>query len=65
MKNEYELKSNLLKAIENWLESETAGENDLGYISDNMTQNMAEAAWIIYKQNKDAIDFAQRELRSM
>lgn len=51
--NEFYYKANLKKAINLWLNKITSDDNDLGYISDNIVDNMTEAAWLIIKQNKD------------
>ena len=58
--NEFYFKAQLLSKIEEFL-SEELGDHDLGYIPDNIAQNMTEAAWLIIVANKDLNNYFERE----
>lgn len=62
MQNEFYYKSLLANAINKVMEEITNDENELGYISENMTAHMTEAAFLILKQNMDTNEYFNKEV---
>jgi hypothetical protein len=60
--NEFYYKAELKKAISKWLQKITSDDNDLGYIPDEIEDNMTEAAWLIMKANKDCNNYFEKEV---
>lgn len=59
MQNEYYYKLKLGKLIDKYLDDITSEDNELGWIPDEMSKNMAEAAWLILKQNVETNEFIE------
>lgn len=59
--SEYHYKAGLKSAIDKWLDKVTINDNDLGYIPDELVDNMTEAAWLIIKQNKDLNNYLEQQ----
>jgi len=62
MQNEFYYKSKLNNAISKFIEEITLDDNELGFISENMTLIMTEAAWLIVKQSVDTNDYFNSEV---
>lgn len=55
--NEFYYKSKLVAKMEEFIGKELSDDHDLGFLSDNLAINMAEAAYLVLKQNKDVNDY--------
>jgi hypothetical protein len=60
MNNEYYYLNELKLKMEQFIEDE-CGENEFGYLPDNLGKRMAEAAFAVLQNNKEVTDYLQRE----
>lgn len=62
MQNEHFYRQELENKIEEWLDEMLAdGDHEFGYVSDNLVENMANAAWSVISQNTDSNNFFKKE----
>jgi len=57
MENEYYYRNQLQGIMETFIENETTDHSDFGWLSNDIAKNMADAAFIILKQNLDLNKF--------
>ena len=61
MENEFYYKSELQNVIEKFLNKEASiDNNEFGYIPDALSKNMAEAAYLVLKQNAETNIFIEQ-----
>lgn len=60
MENEYYYLNVLENKMQEFLEEES-GENDFGYVPDNIQRRMAEAAFAVLKNNRELWDYLEKE----
>ena len=61
LQNEFYYKNLLQIKIAEFITEVTEGDNELGYLSENIDGNMTEAAWLILKQSIDTSDLFESE----
>ncbi len=58
--NEYYYKNRLLTKMNEFIDKDLSDDHDLGYLSENLAVHMAEAAYLILKQNQDVNEYIEK-----
>lgn len=61
MQNEFYYLNNLEVAMQNFLEEEGNNDNELGWVPDELSRNMAIAAFTVLKHNYHLNEFMKKE----
>ncbi len=62
MQNEYYYKLKLASVIDKFVNEITNEDNELGWIPEQLVNNMTEAAWLILKQNAETNQFIETQV---